>query len=329
MGDRELGAGRPAPTLDDARRAAASLCDLDPGMVLLFGSVARGEQRPGSDLDLCVVFDDLGDYSQRRRLVKDASRRICDATGFSADVKVTDRAEWRKRTLECKSSFERHIASHAVSLTSRPPARPIDYAKEIGMAPSDAAQAEGALASTLHALGSLNSRLPADSTELEARDPADSARRRHWRMLDICTAAQSVMECALKSLIHALEGDHPDRTHDIADLIRHAAASGLSGQQARRLRDAMGAVSGEKASVWREVSTYSGDLYLPGDPADATPQFATQMAAAAVAMARECARLTDTALGAESPNSASVKQLAAETSARIPLIDPHQHQQGL
>ena len=298
------------------------MAGLDPGVVLLFGSVARGEQGPGSDLDLCLVFDDLGDYSQRRSLMADARRRIGEATGFSADVKVTDRAEWRVRTVECKSSFERHIASHAVQLVSRPAARPIDYAKEIGMAPSDAAQAEGSLASTVKALTSLSARLPAESTELEADNPADAARTKQARMLDICAAAQSVMETALKSLIHALEGDHPDRTHDIGGLIRHAIASGLTGPQARRLRAALGDVPGDKASVWREVSTYLGDRYLPGDPDDATPQFAAEMATAAVNIAHQCAHLTDTALGTETPNSADVKRLATQTKPRIPLINP-------
>ncbi|MCQ3810527.1 MAG: nucleotidyltransferase domain-containing protein [Acidimicrobiia bacterium] len=322
MEERGPVAGRPTPTLEDARRAAASIADLDPGMVLLFGSVARGEQRPGSDLDLCLVFDDLGDYSQRRSLVADACRRISDATGFAADVKVTDRAEWRKRSVECKSSIERHIASHAVQLASRPPARPIDYAKEIGMAPSDAAQAAGALTSTLKALDSLNARLPADETEREATDPADAARMKHSRMLDICASAQSVMETALKALIHALEGDHPDRTHDIGGLIDHAATAGLSGGQATKLRHTMDPVSGEQASVWRETSTYLGDIYIPGDPADATPRFATEMATAAVGVAQECARLVDIALGTETDNSASVKRLAAEVLSRIPRIDP-------
>ena len=308
--------------MDDARRAAASVAELDPGMVLLFGSVARGEQRPGSDLDLCLVFDDLGDYSQRRHLINDARSRIRAFTGFESDVKVTDRAEWRIRTVECKSSFERHIASHAVSLTNRPPARPVDYSKEIGMAPSDAAQAEGALASTIKALHSLNARLPADDTEREAPSPTDSAQMKQSRMLDICASAQSVMETALKSLIHALEGDHPDRTHNISGLIDHASKSGLSGPQTRRLRDAMGTITGQQASVWREISTYPGDRYLPGDPNDATPQFATDMATAAIHIAQECARSTDIALGTETPNSAKVKQLAANTSARIPLIGP-------
>lgn len=308
--------------MDDARRAVDSVADLDPGMVLLFGSVARGEQHLGSDLDLCLVFDDLGDYSERRNLVADARRRIRDATGIPADVKVTDRAEWRKRSVECKSSIERHIASHAVQLASRPPARPIDYAKEIGMAPSDAAQAEGALVSTMKALGSLNVRLPADETEREARDPADAARMKHWRMLDICASAQTVMETALKALIHALEGDHPDRTHNIGGLIRDAATAGLSGEQARKLRDAMGSVTGKQASVWRETTTYLGDTYVPGDPEDATPRFATEMATAAVGIAQECACLVDLVLGTETDNSARVKRLAGEVSARTPRIDP-------
>ncbi|WP_419846518.1 nucleotidyltransferase domain-containing protein [Candidatus Poriferisocius sp.] len=322
MGTRALAAARPVPTLEDARRAADSVADLDPGMVLLFGSVARGDPHPGSDLDLCLVFDDLGDYSERRNLVADARRRIRDATGIPADVKVTDRAEWRKRSVGCKSSIERHIASHAVQLAGRPPARPIDYAKEIGMAPSDAAQAAGALTSTLKGLYSLNARLPADETEREARDPVRASRIRQARMLDICVLAQTVMETALKALIHALEGDHPDRTHDIGGLIGDAATAGLSGEQARKLREAMGPVTGKQASVWRETSTYLGDTYVPGNPEDATPRFATQMATAAVRVAQECARLVDLELGTETDNSACIKELAAEVLARIPRIDP-------
>lgn len=92
------------------------------------------------------------------------------------------------------------------------------------MAPSDAAQVAGALTSTLKGLYSLNARLPADETEREARDPVRASRIRQARMLDICALAQTVMETALKALIHALEGDHPDRTHDIDGLIGDAAS---------------------------------------------------------------------------------------------------------
>ena len=46
------------------------------------------------------------------------------------------------------------------------------------------------------------------------------------------------------------------------------------------------------------------------------------MATAAVNIARQCAHLTDTALGTETPTSADVKRLADQTKTRIPLIDP-------
>ena len=52
-----------APTVEDARRAASAL----PGSILLFGSVARGDSRPASDIDLMVVVDDVDDDQQRWR----------------------------------------------------------------------------------------------------------------------------------------------------------------------------------------------------------------------------------------------------------------------
>ena len=70
---------RGAPTMKDALRAADALWHLDPGLVPLYGSVADGTADADSDLDLVVVFDDLGDYSQRPLLRRRARRmrRVC------------------------------------------------------------------------------------------------------------------------------------------------------------------------------------------------------------------------------------------------------------
>ena len=54
-----------APTIDDARRAGQALADAGAREVMVFGSVAKGEARPYSDIDLMVVLDDL-DYRSRR-----------------------------------------------------------------------------------------------------------------------------------------------------------------------------------------------------------------------------------------------------------------------
>ncbi len=60
-------AAPPNPTVSDARRAAAELANAGVSRVLLFGSVAQGKAKVGSDIDLVAMFDDI-DYSQRREL---------------------------------------------------------------------------------------------------------------------------------------------------------------------------------------------------------------------------------------------------------------------
>lgn len=74
---------------------------VDPVEVILFGSVARGEQTPDSDLDLLVVLD-VVDPSERRALmgqVRGAIRTfvpvdivIADATEVASDREVVGSA---------------------------------------------------------------------------------------------------------------------------------------------------------------------------------------------------------------------------------------------
>ena len=59
-----------APSLDDARRAADAVTVEGVCRVLLFGSLARGEQTPDSDIDLVVILDDLDYRTRHRRKVK-------------------------------------------------------------------------------------------------------------------------------------------------------------------------------------------------------------------------------------------------------------------
>ncbi len=64
----------------------------DPVEVILFGSVARGEEGPDSDLDLLVVFE-RADRSERRDLTVDIRRAI--RTFVPVDVVVADVTELR------------------------------------------------------------------------------------------------------------------------------------------------------------------------------------------------------------------------------------------
>ncbi len=66
----------------------------DPEQVLLFGSVARGDDGPDSDLDLMVVCSSI-DYTKRHEL----EAELYAAIGGRAPVQlfVTDRRECRRR----------------------------------------------------------------------------------------------------------------------------------------------------------------------------------------------------------------------------------------
>ena len=208
------------PTLGDARRAADALREaLDPGVVLLFGSVACGRQQAGSDLDFVLVFDDLGDYAQRRELAVRAAEAVAKATGIASDVRVTDRPEWEVRTKRCRSTFEAHIVAHAVTLASRPPSSPINWQKEIGTAPTDEQQSADSLDNTTHALNSLLPLLEPSGHESDALSAGDfeyAEDLERSRMLNVCAYSQVVMETSLKALIHALKGPPPIPTASAA-----------------------------------------------------------------------------------------------------------------
>ena len=81
------------PTVADARRAAEVPADAGAGRVLLYGSVASGEQTPDSDIDLVAVFDDLGDYADRWRrkgTLAEAARKACGSGAQGRDCRHLD-----------------------------------------------------------------------------------------------------------------------------------------------------------------------------------------------------------------------------------------------
>ena len=81
-----------AEWVPDVVEAIVGACD--PEQVLLFGSVARGDDGPDSDLDLMVVLSSI-DYAKRHQL----EANLYGALGGAVPVQVvvTDRRECERR----------------------------------------------------------------------------------------------------------------------------------------------------------------------------------------------------------------------------------------
>ena len=66
-----------------------------PVRIILFGSRARGEARPTSDVDLLVVLPDANGGDKRKAAI--AIRRVLNGVPVSKDIVVTTPAEIKKR----------------------------------------------------------------------------------------------------------------------------------------------------------------------------------------------------------------------------------------
>ena len=106
-----------APTIDDARRAGQALTDAGAREVMVFGSVAKGEARPYSDIDLVVILDDL-DYRSRRDTAYAFEDLAADTVGQPVDVWLTDVPEWAAQN-RCAASFAAAIRANLVPVAAR------------------------------------------------------------------------------------------------------------------------------------------------------------------------------------------------------------------
>jgi len=274
------GGGSAAPTVADARRAAEVLADAGAGRVLLYGSVARGEQTPDSDIDLVAVFDELGDYADRWRregALAEAARQAC---GWPVQVKVTDRPEWRVRSEHLRWTLERRIAPEVVPLVERAEVG-VDWGKEIGMADSDAGEALARLmnlrAQVTQILNGMN-RGTAEEGAIDDGDDEAPAFYRQDRLWALCGAAQLCAENALKALIHVICGDDPRRIHTIPEL-----AAELPDRHWAAVRSCFDDETWATASDWRIDAAYPADR--PERSSRATAAYSARLARQSLAAA--------------------------------------------
>ncbi len=210
----KAGPGVP-PSLRDAERAAEVLVEAGVGRVVLFGSVARGEQTARSDIDLVAVYDDL-DYDQRDSMTDSLREAAEEASGYPIQLLVTDRPEWKTRTEGIETSMERHVASYGKVLADRP-ALGVDWDKPMVSATNALGEARAMLGSVDAGVAQLRSYLAGAvrNRQEQAKDPD----RYSTALLWACAAAHAVVADSIRALIHLAAV--PGTTtwgHDISEL---------------------------------------------------------------------------------------------------------------
>lgn len=222
-GEAEYG----APTVEMAAAASEAIAQSVPGVrrICLYGSVARGEAGPDSDIDLLVVFDDL-DYAKRKQIAGQCLNAAYDVSVIGehrVSVVASDAAEWETRS-NLLTSFERAISadlvevhlSHApisasnreVKMTDRP-VSDLDEAYELINRIRVAY--DRAIGAFLPRTKELN---------LQDNDPDEQLSWYQYdRYVTIVAHIDMVLEISLKALHHLIGYDPPAQSHRLAVLL--------------------------------------------------------------------------------------------------------------
>jgi len=85
--------------------------------VVLFGSVAKGEEKPDSDVDLVVVVRDKVDLKSIEDLVAEASVKVAQRFGNQTTAIVVKKSDYEQK-MKQKKGFWREVAKTGVKLST-------------------------------------------------------------------------------------------------------------------------------------------------------------------------------------------------------------------
>ncbi len=241
------------PSHEDARRAARVLVEEHGvGSVVLFGSVADGTAREGSDIDMVAVYDDL-DYRVRYERSRKLAAAAREHTGCEVDVRVTDRPEWKHRTEVVRNSFESGIAASAMVLVDQPPGE-VNWDKEIGMPDSEQREIDRRLDDMQRELRGIVANHVATPEEIELPRTDLSFVQRQDRLVAVCTHGAMVVEHGLKALL-AMHSIPPPRTHSAVELLD------IVEQRLDNIRPEIPRSMLKQIGTWRQAGTYGEAFY--------------------------------------------------------------------
>ena len=242
--------------LEEARRAAEAIDAerTDVARVMLFGSTARGEADPDSDIDLVVVVNDLGDYWHRRQVKAELASAAKRVTSRRLDLHITDRPEWKLRTECVPASFEASLSGDLVTLIENFPLDEPDWGKPMMKPTSNLAEAAVRGGDVAQCLRDLIRYLHPDSYEQAADDEQERDHALKNRRRQVCGHAADAAEVAIKAVI-ALGGVSPTKIHDFEDLIGQIRPRSMR-QEMAAIVESCG-VGLEAISTWHTKANYA------------------------------------------------------------------------
>ena len=294
--------------------------DVGVGEVWLYGSVARGESEPGSDIDLVAVLDDL-DYRRRVRVkgeLQEVARSVC---GHRVEVLVTDRVEWRIQREQVTASFVSAISYDLMLLAcSSNPRVEVDWGKDQVLPTSNDELALERLRGVLLNLTKIDASCAPGPRERELADdddPGDHLLVQGGRLVMLCEAADMVVENAAKAVGVLSEVDAKTLwQHDVQTIIGKLDDDDTQALS-ELLADAPDLVkSPDYVTMWRTRGAYGSPTEGKTAQEIATPAFARAIGLIACAVAAYAADAVERRIGSHQ-DAADVRRWAMRVSGYL------------
>ncbi|SHI62377.1 Nucleotidyltransferase domain-containing protein [Geosporobacter subterraneus DSM 17957] len=91
---------------------------VDPQKIILFGSCAKRYISKNSDIDLCVVIDEIQSPKHKRKMKISLLEKLLQITEHEVDILICSKEEWEKNHKD-KSTFIGKIAGEGELIYGR------------------------------------------------------------------------------------------------------------------------------------------------------------------------------------------------------------------